>query len=132
MTETTDVEALIYQQRALIHERLLTRGWILRYEGLDGAGCLDYPKRGYRLIHSVALEQDGHVWSHYSMSRRDRVMPTWEQVRDLFHDAAGDDALGIVVIPPIGEHYSIAEVAHVFACLTRRPIPDFKQGGATL
>ena len=55
-------------------------------------------------------------------------MPSWVQVRDVFHEVAGPEALGIIVVPPKSEHVNIGEVAHVFRCLTRRPIPDFTRG----
>lgn len=88
--------------------------------------------RGLGLIHSVALEEDGQFWEHVSVSRKDAAMPTWTQVRDAFRDVAGDDALGVVVIPPKSEHIDIAEVAHVWRCLSRRPLPDFARGGRSI
>jgi len=80
----------------------------------------------------VAVEQDHQVWEHLSLSRDDGAMPSWEQVRDVFREVCGPDALGIIVVPPKSEHVDIAEVAHVWRCLTRRPIPDFTHGLKTI
>lgn len=80
------------------------------------------------MIHSLAIEQDGEPWEHISISRSDGELPTWEQTRDTFHEVAGAEALGIIVVPPKSEHVNLAEVQHVFRCLSRRPIPDFTRG----
>lgn len=106
--------------------------WKLVKPGMDGLGAWTHGSRGLGLIHSIALEQDGEVWEHISVSRKDGEMPTWEQVRDVFHEVCGDDALGIIVVPPKDEHVNIAEVAHVWRCLTKRPIPDFTRGSRSI
>jgi hypothetical protein len=72
------------------------------------------------------------MWEHISVSRFDDRMPSWEQVRDTFREVAGDTALGIIVVPPKSEHVNIAEVAHVWHCLSKRPIPDFTRGGRSI
>lgn len=108
--------------------RLRRYRWKLVTPGADGLGAWKHGARGLGLIHSVARERDGQLWEHVSLSRVDGEMPSWTQLRDAFREVAGDDALGIVVIPPKSEHVDIAEVAHVWRCLTRRPVPDFTQG----
>jgi hypothetical protein len=112
--------------------RLIRNRWRRVHHGADGLGAWYHGARGLGLIHSVALEQDGQFWEHVSVSRSDDTMPTWVQVRDAFRDVSGDDALGIVVIPPKSEHVDIAEVAHVWRCLTSRPVPDFARGGRSI
>lgn len=102
-------------------------GWLQRIEGADGLGCWDHPRRNTRLIHSIAREGDGEVWAHLSVSRRDRTLPTWEQVRDV-KQLLYPDLVGLIVLAPVVEHYSFAEVHHVWVCLSRRPTPAF--GGA--
>jgi hypothetical protein len=108
--------------------RLRRHRWKCDGAGADGLGSWVHRARGLALIHSVALEQDGELWEHVSVVRRDGLMPSWEQTRDVFREVAGDDALGIIVVPPKSEHVDIAEVAHVWRCLTRRPVPDFTHG----
>lgn len=117
---------------AIVEARLRRHRWKLDTPGADGLGRWVHGARGLGLIHSVAIEQDGQLWEHVSLSRRDGEMPTWEQTRDVFREVCGDDALGIVVIPPMSEHVDIAEVAHVWRCLTRRSAPDFTRGGRSI
>lgn len=112
----------------VVEIRLKRGHWKLVTPGMDGLGAWEHRARGLGLIHSVSVEQDGELWEHVSLSRADGEMPGWEQVRDVFHEVAGPDALGIIVVPPKSEHVNLAEVAHVWRCLTRRPIPDFTRG----
>jgi hypothetical protein len=115
-----------------IETRLKRNRWKLHTPGADGLGRWTHGARGLGLIHSVALEQDGEIWEHISLSRSDGQMPSWNQLRDVFREIAGDDALGIIVIPPKAEHVDIAEVAHVWRCMSRRPLPDFTHGGRSI
>lgn len=120
------------QTLVVAEARLRRNRWKCVTPGVDGLGAWQHGARGLGLIHSVALEADGEVWEHVSVSRRDGQMPSWVQVRDVFREVSGDDALGIVVVPPKAEHVDIAEVAHVWRCLTRRPVPDFTRGGRSI
>ncbi len=112
--------------------RLKRRGWKQIKAGADGLGAWRHGPRRLHLIHSDALEDDGQLWEHVSFSRDDETMPTWEQTRDAFRDVAGDDATGIVVIPPKSKHVNISEVAHVWRCLTRDVLPDFTHGTGSI
>lgn len=112
--------------------RLRRYRWQCVTPGADGLGAWVHGARGLGLIHSVARENDGELWEHISVSRRDDTLPSWEQLRDTFREVAGDEALGIIVVPPKSEHVDIAEVAHVWHCLTRRPLPDFTRGGRSI
>jgi hypothetical protein len=116
----------------IIEARLTRHRWKLDTPGADGLGRWVHGARGLVLVHSVAIERDGEMWEHVSLSRRDGAMPPWEQVRDVFHEVAGPEGLGIIVVPPKTEHVNIAEVAHVWRCLTRRPIPDFTHGSGSI
>lgn len=108
--------------------RLLRHRWKCHTPGADGLGRWVHRARGLGMIHSVAIEQDGELWEHLSLSRSDGKLPGWEQVRDVFHEVCGPNALGVIVVPPMEEHVDIAEVAHVWHCLTKRPLPDFTRG----
>jgi hypothetical protein len=112
--------------------RLMRHRWKLDTPGADGLGRWVHGARGLGLVHSIAVEGDGELWEHISISRRDGEMPSWEQLRDVFHEVAGPEALGIIVIPPKSEHVNIAEVAHAWRCLTRRPLPDFTKGTGSI
>lgn len=116
----------------MVEVRLKRNRWKLVTSGYDGLGAWKHGARGLGLIHSISRERDGEVWEHISVSRADGEMPSWVQVRDVFHEVAGPEALGIIVVPPKSEHVDIAEVAHVWRCLTKRPIPDFTRGGRSI
>lgn len=116
----------------VVEIRLQRHHWRLVTPGMDGLGAWQHRARGLGLIHSVGIEADGQMWEHISLSRKDGEMPDWAQVRDIFHEVCGPDALGIIVVPPTSEHVDIAEVAHVFRCLTRRPVPDFTRGSGSI
>lgn len=121
-----------FEGERVVVARLRRHRWQQVTPGADGLGSWEHGARGLGLIHSVAVEQDGNVWEHVSVSRFDGEMPSWAQLRDTFREVSGDDALGVVVIPPKSEHVDIAEVAHVWRCLTARPLPDFTQGGRSI
>ena len=108
--------------------RLTRHKWVRAKKGHDGLGAWQHRARGLAMIHSIAIEQDSELWEHINVSRADDELPSWEQVRDVFHEVAGPNALGVIVVPPKEEHVNLAEVAHVFRCLTRRPLPDFPRG----
>lgn len=106
-------------------------GWVLRVPGADGLGCLDEPKRGLRVIHSIA-RQGGKVWLHVSVSRRDRCLPTWDQLRlvkDLF---VGKDRTALQVLPPEADYVNKAEVLHLWCCLDGDVTPDFTAGTGSI
>jgi hypothetical protein len=116
----------------VVEARLKRHRWTCDTRGHDGLGRWMHRARGLGMIHSIAIEQDGELWEHVSVSRRDSKMPSWEQVRDVFREVAGDGALGIIVVPPRSEHVDIAEVAHVWRCLSKRPLPDFTHGSGSI
>jgi hypothetical protein len=115
-----------------VEARLTWHHWKQVRRGADGAGSWRHGARGLAVIHSISVELDGELWEHVSVSRKDGRMPSWEQTRDVFRQVCGDDALGIIVVPPKSEHVDIAEVSHVWRCLSRRPIPDFARGGRSI
>lgn len=112
--------------------RMRRNKWQQVYKGADGLGAWKHGARGLGIIHSIAPELDNEIWEHLSLSRADGRMPSWEQTRDVFHEICGPNALGVIVVPPKEEHVNIAEVAHVWHCLTKRPLPDFTRGLGTI
>lgn len=115
-----------------VEARLTAHHWVCERRGADGLGQWWNRRRKLALIHSVALEADGELWEHVSLSRRDGEMPSWDQVRNVFHEVCGSEALGVIVVPPKSEHVNIAEVAHVWHCIGRRPLPDFTGGTGSI
>jgi hypothetical protein len=114
-----------------VPQRLHNAGWHQIIDGVDGLGAWVHRIKRLRLIHSLAREADGAIWSHVSLSRRDRKMPTWEQVRDagwLIHP----DDYGVIVVAPKSQHVDIGEIAHVWYCLDHSAVPDFTKGTASI
>lgn len=103
-------------------------GWRLVTPGMDGLGAWMHRPRGLAFIHSIAEELDGELWEHISVSQVDDEMPDWDVTRDVFREVAGDQAIGVIVIPPLDKHVNISEVSHVWHCLTKDPLPDFTHG----
>jgi hypothetical protein len=107
--------------------RLTAAGFRLREAGTEGAGIWDH-RRGIRIIHSIAREADGHAWAHVSVSHKSGTLPGWYEVRDA-QRLLYPDRPGVVVVAAAGEHVDLAEVAHVWTCLTARTVPDFRKMG---
>ncbi len=93
--------------------------WKKLVEGADGR-MWSLPNRTMTLIESVAIEDDGLVWHHVSIARRDRT-PTWEELaaaKDVF---MGNDVEAYVVFPVAAEYVNaIPHCLHVWRCLEAR------------
>jgi hypothetical protein len=123
--------ALCARDREAQEARLAARGWRRRYPNLDGIGMWDSRGRRLRLLHSISREPDGQPWAHVSVSNPANTMPTWNEVRDagwLLYPVRH----GIIVVAPEGGHVNIANVAHVWYCLTAPSCPDFTHGMGTI
>lgn len=123
MKELSDAE-----QEALL-PRVLPAGWIRVPVNADTAV---FEKHGaIRVLVGASIEDDGLRWQHISVSRRNGRMPDWfilKEVKDLF---AGPEALALQLVLPRSEHYDAGavtgvDVAHLWVCLDRRPVPDFR------
>jgi hypothetical protein len=114
--------------------RILPYPWHI--VGTDPEGGLAYDSDRLRAIVDAHVEEDGKPWMHLSVSRRDRRVPTWDDlvaVRDLF---LGRERLAVQVLPPRSQHYDAGlgtEVLHLWAPLEHYPLPDFLRArGGTL
>lgn len=85
-------------------------------------------------IVSTARENDGKVWLHASVSRRDRKLPTWDDLMGLKHYCIGDDQKAILVLPPRSSYVNLAQVLHLFSCLgpDGDGLPEFSWKGVSL
>lgn len=125
------VEAALHPQMAFA----LPAGWELVDAGPDG-WCCDNPRRGLRVIGSHGhVYPDGRRWFHLSLSRRDRAMPTFDQLPEAKRLFIGSGRKAVQVFPPDDEWYTVPgrnmpEVLHLFASLDDDPLPDFRIGGA--
>lgn len=90
-----------------------------------------------KVIISASVEQDGGLWVHLSVSRRDKNMPNYSDLTYCRNEFLGEDALCYQLFAPASEHMSPGtplgvEVAHLWHTPDRRPTPDFTRGGAGL
>jgi hypothetical protein len=105
--------------------RLRRAGWVRVAGGNDGAGWHAHPEQGLKMIHSVSRESDGNLWGHFSMSLYGEArLPTWYELRDM-QWLLYPGLAGIQVVAPQERHYSIAEVLHIWTCLTADVLPAF-------
>jgi hypothetical protein len=104
---------------------LTALGWQQVRRNLDGIGS--WRRRDQQLTHSVAREADGQVWAHISLSNRGNTMPGWYEVQRLSR-LLYPDRFGIIPVAPESRHVNIANVIHVWVCLTADSCPDFSHG----
>jgi len=89
--------------------------------------------RHLRFIVSAKVEGDGKLWLHASVSRRDKTMPSYDDLRTTKRLCIGDDRTALQVFPPADKHIDIAgprgiEVLHLWSCLSGDVTPDFSAG----
>lgn len=109
--------------------RMMRHHWELDEEGNDGAAFRRRHKRvDYVAIFSVHKYPDGRRWLHASLSRGDKRLPTWNEMKWLRDEVIGKDAKAIIVIPPADEHVNQYEVHHIWHCLDGDVLPDFTLG----
>ena len=90
------------------------------------------------IIASDAMEEDNRWWRHVSVSRKDKAMPTYDDLLLLKDLTIGAKRIAIQVFPPEQRHIDIAgrlpnpvQVLHLWS-----PdddfLPDFARGGNTI
>lgn len=81
------------------------------------------------LIVSVAREDDGFEWLHYSIAGDS--MPSWDDIRDAKELFAGRDSYAIMVIPPRTKYVNLHPHAlHWFCRVEGHPLPEFSAFGS--
>lgn len=132
-TEVFDGEAAARHgaDEAAQSARLARAGFRHRLAAADGLGTWDHDRFGLRIVHSLARELDGEIWAHISVSRRDGALPGWYEARDAQWLLYPGEP-GVIVVAPQSQHVNLAEVAHVWTCLTKAAVPDFTHGLATI
>ncbi len=90
------------------------------------------------IVVSESLELDGRWWIHASVSRRDRAMPTYDDLMLLKAMTIGSDRIAIQVFLPSERHIDIAgkrprpvQVLHLWSP-ENDFLPDFARGGNTI
>lgn len=106
--------------------RVLPDGWEKNPETHDAF----HHRRGFTVILNVLRYDDGKKWAHFSMSRRDRKIPSWDELRWAKEIFLGKNRKAIQVLPPESEYVNHHPgVLHLFACLDDDGLPDFRVGG---
>lgn len=101
--------------------------WRISMQNEEGFACIHVT--GLAIISSVHVEKDGEVWQHVSMSYKNRLPEYHEMcmIKDAF---IGKDKLAIQVFPPEKEHVNVMKYClHLWCCLSKRPLPDFRKFG---
>ena len=86
-------------------------------------------------IVSQGKEEDGLLWLHASTSRKDKSLPTYDDLMTMKRLCIGEHRTALQVFPPALKHVNIAgergiEVLHLWSCLDRDVTPDFTRGTA--
>lgn len=106
-------------------QRILIDDWPAGYRLTDAT-------RGIAILVTQAVERDGQIWKHVSVSRRDKRLPSYDDLawaRSLVLDS---DEHAYQVFPPRSEYVNMApmlgglEVLHLFVPIGHRPLPDFR------
>lgn len=91
----------------------------------DGEGLL--------VLVSCAEQGDRKRWLHVSVSRRDRKIPTWEQMSQVKRLVIGDERTALQIMPPKAKWVNIHKaVLHLWHCLDGDGLPDMTAGGETI
>lgn len=107
--------------------RVLPAGW---YESPTHMGFW-MRADGLKVMLSVeAKDGDDRKWLHVSLSREDRL-PSWDDVRTVKDIFVGRDKTAIQVLPPESEYVNLNKtVLHLWCCLNKDLLPDFRRCGA--
>lgn len=104
----------------------LPKGWRVLDAFEDGARFLS--QDNMRVLVTVDIEEDGHVWMHMSLSRR-KSLPSYEDMKIVKKIFVGDDAVAIQVFPAKKDHVNLhPNCLHLWSCLTGNPLPEFNRG----
>jgi hypothetical protein len=89
---------------------------------------------GLLVLASCARQLDAQRWLHVSVSRRDKKIPTWEQMCQVKRVFLGDERTAYQVMPCKDKWVSIHPgCLHLWCCLDRdQYLPDFTAGGSTI
>lgn len=83
----------------------------------------------------TTVDHEGKEWLHASVSRSDKRLPTYEDLKTLKELCIGDHRTALQIFPPKDKHIDIAsknggpEVLHLWCCLDGDVTPDFGKEG---
>ena len=81
------------------------------------------------VIASVCLEDDNLLWYHASISRKNGLIPGYTDLEFLKKYWIGDNNWCIQVFPEKSKHVSLIDALHLWHCLDKNVIPDFRKFG---
>ena len=98
---------------------------------------------GYRALYrhlvficSESKEDDGRWWRHASVSRRNKTLPTYDDLKLLKEICIGPDLVAYQLFMSKDKHIDLAgprvEVLHLWACLEGPVTPDFSAGTGSI
>lgn len=110
--------------------RVLPAGCRVVSRAIDGFMLQD-TTRGIAVMVSVAIERDGKPWKHVSVSRKDKRIPTYDDMAWARALVVGPNQHAYMVFPAKEEYVNMApslgvEVLHLFVPIDHRPLPDFR------
>jgi hypothetical protein len=86
-------------------------------------------RSGLVVLVSRAVERDGLMWLHVSVSARGRL-PKWDELVSVKEIFMGTTSTVLQVIPPRGQYVNDhPNVLHLWQCLDRDVTPDFRRRG---
>lgn len=122
----------------------IPRGWIAKSLA-ENVTQFDNARLGMRVFQEVELHfrskivdeieiyEDMGLWLHISVSVRGaKRLPEYEHLKIAKEIFIGPERKAVQVFPPEAEHFTAAEVLHLFASLDGDPLPDFRHRNGQL
>lgn len=107
--------------------RVLPPGWAK----IRGEANMWHTNDGVSIIASAEIV-DGERWWHVSCARPNRL-PSWDDVRKVKDIFVGRDKTAVQVLPSQDRYVNDnPHVLHLWRCLDREIVPDFRRLGGTL
>ncbi len=128
-----DVTAVV-PERAWLAPFLCDRvGWARDLSAETGnAAVFRSRARGLFVMVSGAVELDSRRWIHVSVSRKDRL-PSYDDLAAVKRTFIGDERRALQVFAPKSEHVNVHRFClHLWTCLDRDGLPDFRDAGGSV
>jgi hypothetical protein len=101
------------------------KGWLTIKDSEVGFAVMS-PK-GLKVISSVGKKEDGRVWQHVSVSRKDNKLPTHDEMCLVKKEFIGDK-YAYAVFPPEEFYVNKGPVLHLWCCLDGdKVLPEMSQ-----
>ena len=106
-------------------------GWSVAHDSIDGRKYV-HALMPMSCILSVAEEEDGRRWIHFSLAHPHRL-PKWDELVRYKEQFLGEETTAVQVLAPRSRWVNIHPYClHLFVCLDGNPLPDFTRGGKSL